>query len=191
MALKMARCWIDSINEDGTLDVIDMEDDNSRIENVVRSADTKNEETAEPVSWRLPNWLLALGATEAHAADLKMDIDTPVIREIIGRRKERFAKIDALLSKGFIGEGKDGLLKEKDKGVLELKELAKARKLVKEENADRVSLYEEIGKANNLAKEQHDDLRRVFAEENKKQLKVGQYYELPDGTWKKKIPKKD
>ncbi|HNT37292.1 MAG TPA: DUF1318 domain-containing protein [bacterium] len=136
-------------------------------------------------SWRLPRMRLAWGIPQAFAQEPDLKVDTPAIQEIKNTRKARFPQIDELLTKAFVGEGKDGLLKEKDSGVLQLKELAQARKLVKEENADRLRLYKEIATENGFP-EEVSRIQEIFGRENRKQIKIGQYYEDDDGTWKQK-----
>jgi len=156
----------------------------SEIENEVRSAEETTSD--KDVSWRVPSWLAFFGAQEAYAQEISLNKDTPVIREIIERRKKRFDKIDDLLTKGFIGEGKDALLKEKNRDVLELKDLAVARKQVKEENADRTQLYKELVKENNIPSDQLSKIQEIFAKENRKQLKPGQFYQDDEGEWQEK-----
>jgi len=125
----------------------------------------------------------------AYAAEVDLNIDTPEIQKITDARKERFAKIDGLLSNGVIGEGKDGFLKDKDLRSLPLKEVAEARKLVKEENADRDSLYRAIAKANEIAEDKVAEIGSNFAVRIREKLRPGQYYQDDEGNWVQK--KKD
>jgi len=156
----------------------------SQIESTVRGGGGPEEGGS---SWALPRIHLAFGPREAYAQDAPdLKVQTPAITAIVKRRTERFSKIDALLTKGFVGEGKDGLLKEKDGSVLDLKELAQSRKLVKEENADRQDLYKEIARENKIPDDQVSRIAEIFGKENRKQIKVGQYYEDDNGNWKKK-----
>lgn len=155
----------------------------AQIESEVRGVDTSGQEPG--TSWHLPKIRFAWGVSEAFANEPDIKVDTPAIQEMTNSRKARFPQIDALLTKGFVGEGKDGLLKEKDTSVLELRELAQARKLVKEENADRLRLYKEIARENGFP-EEVSRIQEIFGRENRKQIKVGQYYEDDDGSWKQK-----
>ena len=155
------------------------------IEDQVRS-DVLEQESAEPSestqSKAETGWWDRI-CPPAYAAEVDFNIDTPEIRAITERRKGRFAKIDALLTKGAIGEGKDGYLKEKDIRSLPLKEIAEARKLVREENKDRKGLYEAIADANDIDADKIPDIGVEFAQEIREMLRVGQFYQDDEGNW--------
>lgn len=152
------------------------------------------QETSEsapgPQSKAAGGWLERL-CPPAYAQEVDLSIDTPEIQKITASRKERFAKIDDLLTKGVIGEGNDGLIKEKDIRSLPLKEVAAARKLVQEENADRQKLYQAIATANKIDQEKIADIGKNFALKIREKLRPGQFYQDDKGAWVEKKAEKE
>jgi uncharacterized protein YdbL (DUF1318 family) len=148
-------------------------------------------EAPESTSWlRVPNPFarvtLAFGLPSACAQDEEpnLKVTNPIIRKINEQREKRAKKIDEYLSKGYVGEGKDGSLHERPAiEALDLMQMAQVRKTIKEENADRKTLYEEFAKINNLPVER---VAKVFADSNRKWLKAGQHYQKDNGEWVKK-----
>lgn len=146
-----------------------------KIETEVRGA------TPEQSSRVVPSFFIQ----RAYAVDV--NVETPKIRKIVESRKARFPQVDQMLSDGFAGEGNNGYLKEKDRGVYgDLKKLADARRVMAEENKDRKELYLEIVRANNIPEEKVKEVEKIFAETNRGKLKAGQYYEDETGAWVKK-----
>ena len=143
------------------------------------------QETSEsapgPQSKAAGGWLERL-CPPAYAQEVDLSIDTPEIQKITTSRKERFAKIDDLLTKGVIGEGNDGLIKEKDIRSLPLKEVAATRKLVQEENADRQKMYQAIATANKIDEEKIADIGKNFALKIREKLRPGQFYQDEKGA---------
>jgi uncharacterized protein YdbL (DUF1318 family) len=143
-------------------------------------------EASENTSWlRVPNPFagvtLAFGLPSAYAQDEKIDlkVTNPIIRKINEQRGKRAKTID-----GYLTRAKDGYLSERP-GIeaLDLMQMAQTRKTVKEENADRKTLYEEFAKINSLPVEK---VAKTFADSNRKWLKAGQEYQKDSGEWVKK-----
>ncbi len=134
---------------------------------------------------------LSFGAREAFAAEDKLDIkiQTPIIKKIITSRTKRYKKqLEPHLDKGTLGEGMDGLLAIRDKTGLDLKAFTALKKLVKEENKDRESLYKEILQANKLeiSKENSERVGKLFAVAIQKTMKEGHWYQVKKDKWEKK-----
>ena len=137
----------------------------------------------------------SFGGREAYAADQKLDIkiQTPIIKKIIASRTKRYKKMLPDLDKGILGEGMGGFLVVRDKTGLNLKALTALKKMVKEENNDRTSLYQEILKANKLEsnKENIDRVGKLFSKAIIKTMKAGHWYQVDKKKWdqKKKVKK--
>ena len=148
-----------------------------------------SEEAPAPQAKASGGWLDRL-CPPAYAQEVDLNINTPEIQKITEARKERFPKIDALLTKGVVGEGNDGLLKDRDLRSLPLKEVAEARKLINAENADRQKLYQAIAAANDIAEDKVADIGKNFAKKIPEKLRPGQYYQNEEGAWVEKKPEK-
>lgn len=128
----------------------------------------------------------------AHAQDVNIEIDSPVIKRIIDSRTERYEKLlEPLMDKGTFGEGMDGYLALRVSTGFDLRTLTQMKKLLKEENDDRMKLYEEILKANDLQinKENMEKVGDTFAKAIRKTMKVGHWYQVDKDEWEQK--KKD
>lgn len=120
----------------------------------------------------------------AHAqADL--NVSTPAIRQLTQSMEARHPKLKKYYDSGAIGFTQDGLVEVRDQNLIPLPERNAARKLVAEENADRVSLYREIATANNHP-EWEADIRSTFAERWISKAAAGWYYQDAKGTWQQK-----
>ncbi len=118
--------------------------------------------------------------------EVNITVETPAIKEINERRKKRAGDIKGHFGAGRLGEGKDALLAEREAGDLGGKEKAAFRKLLKEENGDRMSLLKEILKANKLADDQLDEVQHVYSRALMKVAELGWWLETPSGKWVKK-----
>ncbi len=120
----------------------------------------------------------------AHAqADL--NVSTPAIRQLTQSMEARHAELKPFYDAGSIGFTQDGLIQIRDQNLIPLAQRNAARKLVAEENADRVNLYRAIATANNHP-EWEADIRRTFAERWISKASPGWYYQDANGNWKQK-----
>ncbi len=120
----------------------------------------------------------------AHAqADL--NVSTPAIRQLTQSMEARHAQLKKFYDSGAIGFTQDGLIEVRDQNLIPLPERNAARKLVAEENADRVNLYREIATANNHP-EWEADIRSTFAERWISKASAGWYYQDAKGNWQRK-----
>lgn len=157
---------------------------------VLEQPQAESESVPGPHSKASSGWLERL-CPPAYAQEVDLNIDTPEIQKITESRKNRFPKIDDLLTKGVIGEGNDGLIKEKDIRSLPLKDVAAVRKLVQEENTDRQKLYQAIAKANNFTDDRVPEIGKNFAVTIREKLRPGQFYQDDKGAWLEKKAKKE
>jgi len=128
--------------------------------------------------------VLDLLVPPAHAqADL--NIATPVVKQLTQSMEARHAQLKKYYDAGAVGLTRDGLVEIRDQNLIPLPERNAARKLVAEENADRVNLYREIATANNHP-EWEADIRTTFAERWITRASAGWYYQDKSGAWKQK-----
>jgi uncharacterized protein len=127
-----------------------------------------------------------LGASEAYAAAVDVNVSTPAIRGLKASMASRFPQLQPLYAKGAIGETNNGLLAIRDSGALSLKEKADVNRLVEQENADRQSLYAEIIRANNLDMGRLAEIQKLFANSWRDKSSSGWWIQTDTGQWAKK-----
>ncbi|MFH0797669.1 MAG: DUF1318 domain-containing protein [Candidatus Omnitrophota bacterium] len=126
-----------------------------------------------------------LEPTPLYAQTISRDpkTDSPVISEAQARRRERISDIQSYKETKIIGENKDGLLEVRSTAGLNEEEMAGLQKVLKEENRDRMTIYQEIVRINNMPP---SDMRRVqaaFAKMQRKMAKEGEWIQNEDGAW--------
>ncbi len=85
----------------------------------------------------------------AHAAEPDLNIQTPAVRDIQARMKQRFDSVlTKALAAGSIGLTRDGLVAVRDAAAVPLAERSGLNQAVAEENRDRKAVYAEIARAN-------------------------------------------
>lgn len=126
---------------------------------------------------------LLVSPAQAQAADL--NVSTPAIRALTQSMEARHGQLKKYYDSGAVGFTQDGLVEVRDQNLIPLPERNSARKLVAEENADRVNLYREIATANNHP-EWEADIRTTFAERWISRATAGWYYQDSAGAWKQK-----
>jgi uncharacterized protein YdbL (DUF1318 family) len=138
-------------------------------------APTINISTPEPVVFDV-NMKVEIETKDGSKDKTAVDTDTPD-----QRRRYRMAEVQKLKDNRIIGEGKDGLLYQREKPA-EAAYAAYAATLVESENKDRLETY-----ANTAA---NDSLKRpasYWAEEAAKRYRdgawPGEWIQNPDGTW--------
>lgn len=131
-------------------------------------------------------FLLNLLIPSAYAQSPDIRIQTPQIKAIQSRMKQRF---DTLLSRyfasGAVGFTDDGLVAVHDAAGIPLAERASVNAAVADENRDRNEVYREIATANGHA-EWEAQIRQIFAREWISHARPGWYYQDAGGAWKKK-----
>jgi len=123
--------------------------------------------------------------TAAYAQE-EVEVSTPKIRALKQSLKGRFQELRPFFSKGNIGETNDGSIQIRDESGLNLKEKAKLRNLVNDENNDRRNLYAEVAKALDVDPSQINRVRKIFAERWIKEARPGWWIQKEDGGWVKK-----
>ncbi len=130
--------------------------------------------------------VLNFGVNAAHAQNnVDISIETPVIKQIIKQRTERYKQLKPYYNSGVIGEGMDGYLAIRSQEGLDLKGLTQVKNLVEAENADRKTLYQEILKENGLevSKQNLERVQKEFFEAIRIKMEVGHYYQTGKESW--------
>lgn len=122
----------------------------------------------------------------AQAAEPDLNIQTPAVREIQARMKQRFdAQLTQALAAGSIGLTRDGLVAVRDASAVPLGERAGLNQAVAEENRDRKAVYAEIARANGHP-EWEAQIQSTFAAQWVQQARAGWYYQDAAGAWKQR-----
>ena len=128
------------------------------------------------------NWLIS----SAHAQQADITLSSPAINEITAKLKARFNdSLKTHLDNNVIGFTNDGLVEIVDAGQLGLKDRQTVKKLVADENRDRVALYREMAIANNHP-EWEEQITEAFVKQWIQQAKAGWSYQNEAGQWVKK-----
>jgi uncharacterized protein YdbL (DUF1318 family) len=136
-----------------------------------------------PSTWRAH---VVLGVPPAVAQKIDINISTPAIRQLIARRKQRYASLVPLFNQGALGENNRGLLDLRSLDGLSLQDKARARTLLQQENSDRQQLYQALAEANNISQDKISDIATIFAEVNRREARGGWWIQDPNGNWRKK-----
>jgi len=127
-------------------------------------------------------YLLDFIVTPAQAA-ADLSVDSPEIRRIQNRMRQRFPQLVPLYNQGLIGIKADGFLTVR--GKVPLRERNKVNKLVAAENADRRSLYQAIANANGHP-EWYGQIKDTFAARWVSHAHSGWWYQRLNGQWTQK-----
>lgn len=130
------------------------------------------------------SWLRLLGPAPVYAAQ-DIDVSTPEIRAIKEAMKQRKTALWPLLQDGQIGLDADGLLAIRDLAGLDLRSRSQAKRLVGEENSDRLRLYREIARANDFP-DKAGEVQGIFADSWRQQAPRGWYLQDRSGAWQRK-----
>lgn len=101
---------------------------------------------------------------------------TPEVTRALENRKARFNDLLQAKSEGLIGENNQGLLSA----------LKGGSSLVGAENQDRQVIYRAIVEQNGFGPQGLIQVQQVFAEEQRKRARPGDFIQEPSGEWRKK-----
>lgn len=122
----------------------------------------------------------------AQAAEPDLNIQTPAVRDIQARMKQRFDSVlTKALAAGSIGLTRDGLVAVRDAAAVPLAERSGLNQAVAEENRDRKAVYSEIARANGHP-EWEAQIQSTFAAQWVQQARAGWYYQDASGAWKQR-----
>lgn len=127
------------------------------------------------------NWLIS----SAHA-QVDITLSSPAINQITAKLKDRFNNsLKAHLNNNVIGFTNTGLVEIVDASSLGLKDRQALKKVVADENRDRLALYREMAIANNHP-EWEAQITDAFVKQWIAQAKSGWSYQNAAGQWIKK-----
>jgi hypothetical protein len=121
----------------------------------------------------------------AHAAEPDFNVNTPEIRKLQAKMKQRMAGMKGYFASGAIGFTRDALVAFHDQKAVPLKERARVKKMIDAENGDRHNLYKAIARANGHP-EWEKDVRKTYAKIWVDEAAKGWWYQNPKGNWKQK-----
>ena len=157
------------------------------VDDVRKTPEQKSDEKKKDKTGLLGRFgFVRLGATEAYAAAVDLNVSTPAIRALKASMGSRFSLLVPFYGKGAIGETNTGLVAIRDTGALSLKERADVNRLVGEENSDRQALYNEIIRANSLDSGRLGEVQKLFANSWRDKSAPGWWIQSDGGEWRKK-----
>ena len=176
------------------LDIRQIKDEAGQVEGYVRGdsnqyPDLDKEKPSSSLRSRAPEdrlaWLTWLDpAATAHAQEAAASDESSVTPEqekaAIQARRDRAPKIDQALTKNYIGENDRGYVESllpKDPKDSEL--TATIQKLIKDENADRRTIYRAFLERKGLKKDALPTIESAFASAIREKLKKGQSFQAP------------
>ena len=144
------------------------------------AADIENllEEGEDAGSFNFNPFTSTLLYAESISSELK--VYTPEIKTALASRRKRLRLINEYKSKGVIGENNKGLVRIR--GVA----ASSVQRLVKEENKDRMTIYQALVRQNNMPPEQLEIVQEQFAAVHRGKANKGEWIQLPTGKWIKK-----
>lgn len=126
------------------------------------------------------DWLLPA----AHAQQPDINLSTPAINTLKSAMEQRHAALARYYAAGTVGMSGDGLVLLRDPAAVPLAERNTVKKLVADENEDRLALYAEIARANGHP-EWERDIRGIFAGRWVANAPAGWWYQQ-GGAWRQK-----
>lgn len=128
------------------------------------------------------NWMIS----SAHAQQADITISSPAINSLKSKMIDRMNQsLRSHLESNVIGFSNDGLVEIIDAGQLGLKDRQSVKKVVADENRDRVALYREVAIANDHP-EWEEQIKDAFVKQWISQAKAGWSYQNAAGQWQKK-----
>ena len=110
----------------------------------------------------------------------ELKVYTPEVKNALASRKARFSQIKEYRRKGVIGEDNKGLLQIRSAATSEVK------RLVREENRDRMTIYQALVRQNNMPPDQLKLVQEQFAAVRREKANKGEWIQLPNGNWIRK-----
>ena len=121
----------------------------------------------------------------AHAAQPDFNVDTPEIRKLQARMKQRHQSLETFYKSGAIGFGSDAQVKMRNASAVPLRDKNRVEGLVRDENADRNALYQAIARANGHP-EWEPEVRSTFARVWVEKAGRGWWYQNTTGSWRQR-----
>jgi uncharacterized protein YdbL (DUF1318 family) len=121
----------------------------------------------------------------ARADQPNIDIESPSIRRLRAAMSARQSGLAAYYRSGVLGFTNHGLVSVRETKKIPLRDRNRVKKLVADENGDRMALYAEIARANGHP-EWEQSIRDIFARVWVEEAPKGYWYQNGKGEWVKK-----
>ena len=122
--------------------------------------------------------------SSAQAAEPNFNVNTPEIRSLQARMRQRHRSLAPYYGSGAIGFTSNALVGFHDRGAIPLRDRNRVNSLVSAENSDRNALYRAIANANGHP-EWEPDVRSTFAAKWVQEAGRGWWYQS-GGNWRQK-----
>jgi uncharacterized protein YdbL (DUF1318 family) len=129
---------------------------------------------------------LSFSLIPAAYAQEEQTVSTPKVRALKQSLKDKEPLLRPFFDQGNIGEANDGYIQIRSEDNLSLKDKADLRRLTKEVNSDRESLYAEVAKALNIEASQIPRIQKIFAQSWIENSRPGWWIQNDDGDWIRK-----
>lgn len=126
---------------------------------------------------------LARSAYADSQDDKYVNTDTPAIRKIKERMKERMKKLLRFYNDLNVGESNQATLEIRSQDGLSAKDKSDLRSQVKEENGDRDELFREVASANKAAESEIAKIRTAWAKAFRERTNKGWWIQKDNGDW--------
>jgi uncharacterized protein YdbL (DUF1318 family) len=113
-------------------------------------------------------------------------VSTPKIRALKQSLKDKEPLLKPFFDQGHIGEANNGMIQIRSEEGLSLKDKAELRRLTKEVNSERETLYAEVAKALNIEESQVPRIQKIFARRWIENSPPGWWIQNDDGEWIRK-----
>lgn len=113
----------------------------------------------------------------AESISSELKVYTSEIKTALDSRRKRLPLINEYKSNGIIGENNKGLVQIR--GVA----TSSAQRLVREENKDRMTIYQALVHQNNMPPDQLAIVQDQFAAVHREKANKGEWIQLPAGNW--------
>ena len=132
-------------------------------------------------SWSVLFLFLCLGSLSCREQEYRLQTKTPAVQTVLNHRKARSTELQALKSKGLIGENNKGFLT-----VLKPSVQPNEKSLVDAENHDRKFIYNTVVAQNHLGSESLAEVETEFAKTRHDRAMKSDFLQTPSGKWTQK-----
>lgn len=129
-------------------------------------------------------WRPAPLQAQTLSAELRMD--SPAISRARSGMSARLNVIGRLKDEGRVGESNEGLLETVVTAGLDRAALLELRRMVEEENRDRMTVYREIVRINSMPADQLATVQKSFAAAYRRLARPGHFVQDEKGAWERK-----
>jgi uncharacterized protein YdbL (DUF1318 family) len=130
--------------------------------------------------------LSSFSLVPAAYAQQEETVSSPKIRALKESLREKEPLLLPFFDQGRIGEANDGFIQIRNEDNLSLKDKADLRRLTKEVNSDRESLYAEVASALGIEANQIPRIQKIFAKRWIENSRAGWWIQNEDGEWVRK-----